>query len=110
MAYEQLFKRLGIGPAQVEDYIRQEWRLLASLYFAAREPMPSADRLCRLAYQLAIDARQPIIGRLLVFEAKETESGWSIRQHDCVASQVIGLPATGHAITEISPWVPQILR
>lgn len=62
--YVEHFIALGITSEEVKGFTEQERRLLATMYFAARESPPSADKLLRLALQLAIDVRQPVTGNL----------------------------------------------
>lgn len=109
VAYERLFTRLDLMPAEVEPYIRRERRLLASLYFEAREPVPSPHQLRRLVYQLAIDVRHPVEGDLAKIECHQEHDGWRLRVHSTLAHRASALPPPDGDITAFSPLVPHVL-
>lgn len=102
-SYTALCTRLGLSPEQVDGYLRRERRLLAELYFAACEPRPSEDRLLRLAYQLALDARSPLQGSPEWFAATRfTDGSWAVGYHVSPVTRAVRLPPSRY-VTSLSP-------
>jgi hypothetical protein len=108
-AYVALFQRLGLGPHEVLAYIRRERRLIAELYFAAREPKPSPDRLRRLGLQLAVDARLPVDGRLERFVAVSAGPGFALRVYPTASAAGVNLPPPTPPISAFSPRASLVL-
>lgn len=106
--YLQVCRRLDIHPAQVDAYMQKEMRLLGSMYAAAREYVPSRDKLRRLAIRLAIDARQPIEGNLRRY--KRRYEGCHLKLVLPAAPRTPGSPHPDGEVTTFSPLLPEVLR
>ena len=108
-SYCTLFHRLKMSAQDVGHYLRAERRTLARLYFEIRVPRPSPTRVRQLAFQLALDARDPIPQRLAQFEYSTSQDGLAeIRVHSSPAFKLAGLPARD-VVRAFSPAAEKIL-
>jgi hypothetical protein len=93
--YASHLSAIGVGKGQIREYLALDRRTLGSLYAAAREPVPSPDALRRLTLRLAVDVRQPIVGRLDRFVTRKSETGWEVGVYEPGPPLVLALPPPG---------------
>jgi hypothetical protein len=100
---------VGCSPDDVPGYIRLEQRVLASLYYLARQLAPSPMEMRQLALRSALDARRPVTKDLSLFAWQHTAQGWTITAYPSRAHRAVPLPPPGGVTVVRDPRINAIL-
>jgi hypothetical protein len=107
-SYARHVAALGVGPNQVRDYLARERRLLGELYHECRTPVPSPDKVRRLALQYALDARSPVNGHIRRFDVRCHAGVCGIGERP--ASPLLLTTVTPPSRTVHHPFAPLVLE
>ncbi len=80
-AYHMHIADLGIGVEGIASYLRAQRKVLANLYFAVREPVPSPATVKGLVLRFVIDSRSEICPPVDRFVTRKREAHWEVGEY-----------------------------